>query len=222
MEKKKIARSGIRFTIAFFVWTFTVTAVQIAIGQPPAAAVKKDTSSYRQMVEKIRGGNTSINFGDLRKAYVDWLNDGNGVKESPKRDEMVKAFEAKNYARAVELGEIVADYEFVNSGILGAIAEAYKKLGSEKKAALYADLSHRAKHGLYLSGDGKNVDTAYYVMNIDEEYKIMRGLGYAVGMQSLTSANGQSFDVLSGKDEDGKTVELYFNICSFFGCGKKK
>ena len=191
-------------------------------GQTPAKDSSQDPSAYKLMIGKIRAGDKSINYGELRRAYVEWLNDGKGTKEAPNREAMVTAFNAKNYAKAVELGEQVVDYEFVNPGLLGAIAEAYDKLGNADKAAFFKETAEKARHGLYLSGDGKTAKTAYFVMSIDEEYRVMRGLGYSVSIQSLAAIDGQSYDILSGKDESGKSVELYFNICSFFGCSKNK
>jgi len=206
---------------------FAVLAVLLLGGlnnaqTPVAESSKTDKSTYRQMVQKARNGDLSVNFGELRKAYVQWLNDGNGTKEAPHRDEMVRAFQAKNFAKAIELGEVVIDYEFVNDGLLGAIGDAYQKSGNEQKAKWYSDLSHNVRHGLFLSGDGKTAKTAYYVMNIDEEYRVMRAFDYSVSVQSLMRVDGQSYDLLAGKDDKGKTVELYFNICAFFSCGPSK
>ncbi len=187
-----------------------------AQSEPP----KKDI--YFQLVEKLRKGDKDVNFGELRRAFVNWLNTLPDSYKFPDRSEMIKAFEAEDHAKAVKLAEEIIDYEFINAGVLGAMADAYKKIDNKEKAALYEDLSHRARHGLFLSGDGKTPETAYYVMSIPEEYRVMRELGYTVSMQSLSSINGQAYDVLSGKDSKGNSVNVYFNICSFFGCKARK
>lgn len=184
--------------------------------------VKKDDSQYRQLVEKIKGGDMSVNFGLLRRAYTEWANDKSNADEAPNRAAMVKAFENKDYATAVKLGEGIVDYEILNRGLLLAMEDAYRKLGNTTKADFYRDLAEKVGHSLFLSGDGKTAQTAYYVLGIPEEYRVMREFGYTVSMQSLLNIDGQAFDLLSGKDEKGNKVELYFNICSFFpGCTKK-
>lgn len=188
--------------------------------QTPGSSQDKP-SVYMELVAKIREGDDSVNFGEVRRAYVAWINSG-AKKESPNRDEMVKAFEAKNFAKGVQLGEKVVDLEMINAGLLGAMADAYRSLGDGKKAEFFERLMHKARHGLFLSGDGKTAKTAYFVMSIPEEYRVMRELGYTVSMQSLMHIDGQAYDVLSGMDDKGKAVEVYFNICSFFGCGQVK
>ena len=208
---------------ALFLLTVVFATALFCSAQTPATTdLHKDTSKYRQLVNKIRSGDSSVNFGELRRAYVEWLNDGTGLKEAPNRDEMVKAFRSKDLAKATQLGEAVVEYEFVNPGLLGALADAYKKLGNESKSRFYSEVSEKAEHGLFLSGDGKTSKTAYFVMDVDEEYRVMRTFNFTVSMQSLLSENGQSYDLLSGKDENGKVVELYFNICAFFPCGKAR
>lgn len=190
--------------------------------QKPITDEQKQTSSrYRQMVETAKQGDASVDFGMLRKAYSEWVNDKSNSTDAPNRDEMVKAFESKDYAKAVKLGETVVDFEFLNKGLLGAMEDAYRKLGNTERADFYHNLAHKVGHSLFLSGDGKTPQTAYYVLSIPEEYRVMREFDYAVSSQFLVSVDGQAFDVLDGKDEKGKAVSVYFNICSFFGCAKK-
>lgn len=190
--------------------------------KPETKSVKPDNSQYRQMVAKIKNGDMTVNFGLLRKFYAEWVSDESNITETPQRDEMVAAFKANDYAKAVKLGEIVVDYEFLNTGLLWALEDAYRKLGDTEKADFYRDAAHKVGHSVFLSGDGKTAKTAFYVLSIPEEYRVMREFNYSVSMQSLLSVDGQMFDLLSGTDEKGNKVEVYFNICSFFpGCKKK-
>lgn len=208
----------LRFSmILILVSTFVISATA---QKAKADDIKQDNSQYRQLVEKAKKGDATVDYGLLRRAYSEWVNDKSNQTDAPDRDEMVKAFESKDYAKAVKLGEIVVNYEFLNKGLLGAMEDAYRKLGNAEKADFYHNLAHKAGHSLFLSGDGKTAQTAYYVLSIPEEYRVMRELGYTVSSQSLVSVGTQAFDLLDGKDEKGKAVSVYFNICSFFGCGK--
>ncbi len=191
-----------------------------AIGQTPAEKPVK--SDYKALVAKVRSGDKKVNFGELRRAYVAWTVSDPKGSEAPNRDKMVEAFDAKDFAKAAELGDKVADYEFVNSGLLRAVGSAYRKSGNEEKARFFEEIAQKAAHSVYLSGDGKTATTAYFVMNIGEEYRLMREFGYAVSSQSLLNVDGQSYDLLEGKDEKGKEVSVYFNICAFFPCSGMK
>ncbi|MEA1874050.1 MAG: DUF4919 domain-containing protein [Bacteroidota bacterium] len=62
------------------------------------------------------------------------------------------------------------------------------------------------------SGDGKSAKTAYHVINISEEYRVLEYLEMEIVEQNLLEVSGHSFDEISAKDTDGKTKEIYFNI----------
>lgn len=179
---------------------------------------KSSKSDYKALVAKIRSGDKEVNFGELRRAYVSWTQEDPEGSEAPDRDKMVAAFDAKDYVKAAELGDKVADYEFINAGLLKAVAAAYRKSGNVKKAAFFEEAALKAGHSVHLSGDGKTAETAYFVLNIGEEYKVMRELGYVVSSQSLLNVEGRAYDLLEGKDEKGNKVSVYFNICAFFPC----
>jgi len=200
------------FVFCLLIFTLTITAQK-----PDPQTAKTDNSQYRQMTEKISKGDLNIDYSQLRKAYSEWLNTTKQT-DAPNRDEMVKAFEAKDYAKAVDFGEKVIPFELTNAGLLGAMADAYTKLKNETKSKFYTELAHKVRHSLFLSGDGKTAKTAYYVVGISEEYRVMRELGYTVSGQSLLNVEGQAYDLLAGKDANGKEVQVYFNICIFFGC----
>jgi hypothetical protein len=200
-----------------FALLLTLIALSVtAIGQKPSSTPA--ASNYKALVAKVRAGDKNVNFGELRRAYIAWINEDPKGSDAPDRDKMVAAFDAKEYAKAAQLGDKVADYEFVNSGLLRAIAHAYRQSGNEPKAKFFDEVAERASHSVYLSGDGKTAKTAFYVMNIGEEYRLMREFGYTVSSQSLLNIEGQSYDLLEAKDEKGNAVSVYFNICAFFAC----
>lgn len=86
-----------------------------------------------------------------------------------------------------------------------------------------------SKHGAgkagAATGDGMSYDTPVVIREksegagVDAEYKWVREHypGSRVKKQALTQHNGKSFDVLSVRTEDGKDIDLYFDISNFFG-----
>jgi hypothetical protein len=70
-------------------------------------------------------------------------------------------------------------------------------------------------------GDGLTRDTAFRVRSVSEEYAILRTFGLEAGKQSLVvGKNGKAYDVLTATDpRSGATVELWFDVSSFFGQG---
>jgi hypothetical protein len=62
------------------------------------------------------------------------------------------------------------------------------------------------------SGDGKSPATAWVVISVDEEYAVLRALGFKPSGQSLLRQNGHSYDVMKTKSDDGTEQTFYFNV----------
>ncbi len=187
--------------------------------KPTNERTEEKKREYLAVVAKLKKGDPDVHFGHLRRAYVEWIISGGESEEHPKRAEMVEAIQSQKHAEAVKLADEVLEMEFFNHNIFGAISDSYKALDDKKNFDYFNDLYHKAQHGLFLSGDGKTAETAYYAFSISEEYRVMRELGLRTQSQSLHHVGGQSYDVLSGVDGKGNEVSVYFNICFFFPCG---
>ena len=214
-----------RFSLSLLILLLTV----FVSAQKPEQAKIGDTNSqtkpseYTELVKKAKSGDPTIDFVKFRAAYLDWISDECNQTDAPRRDEMVKAFEAKNWSQAAELAENVLDYEFVNRGLHLATANAYKELKNTEKEKYHADIARKLFKAILDSGDGKTAKTAFKVHSIREEYQVMRELGYQVSMQSLVfDKEYGSFDVLSGQNAEKKEGSFYFDINSFFGGGQSK
>ncbi|MCE7963192.1 MAG: DUF4919 domain-containing protein [Acidobacteria bacterium ACB1] len=174
---------------------------------------KPDNSPYRQMMAKIKAGDTTVDFVKFRAAYLDWTLDECNVSDAPNRDKMVEAFETKDYKAAIPKALAVLEYEYANRGLHAALAIAYKETGDAEKEKFHSEIAKKLFDGLLKSGDGLTPKTAYRVHSIREEYQVMSALGYKVASQSLVFDKEYGvFDVLAGKNEAGKDGSFYFNI----------
>jgi hypothetical protein len=183
---------------------------------------ESDNSEYHQLVERVKHGDMKVDFIRLRDVFAQRLCDDKVKTESPDRAAFVAAFEAKEYAKAVELVEGVLDYEFVHLGLHRAAEDAYRQLNNQTKADFHKAVADKLLNALLTSGDGKTAETAYRVLTIREEYFIMNQLGYKVSMQALIVEKDKAYDLLSGRDaKTDKEVSLYFDISSFFGGCKR-
>jgi hypothetical protein len=84
-------------------------------------------------------------------------------------------------------------------------------------AADNADFERTVFRGLVSSilnsGDGKSTEKAWVVINVHEEYVILRVLGYKPGPQSLLNKDGHAYDELKVKKaDDGTEATFFFNI----------
>jgi hypothetical protein len=186
--------------------------------QPPAIdQTNRHYLQYRELVERVKKGDPSVDFVQLISAASDWELSEKSLIEAPNRDEMVQAFKKKDYKRAVKLADLVLNYEFTNRSLHLATADAYENLADNANANFHRETAERILKALLSTGDGKTVDTAYCVQSINEEYVIMRYFGFKVSMQAYIISGNSSYDLLSGKDEKtGKDVGLYFDISGYF------
>jgi hypothetical protein len=200
---------------------YTQTAEKPAGKDPQDQTLAEFNTRYHQLVQRVKSGDASVDFIEMRDAFAEWLCDDRMQADSPNRDAMVKAFDDKNYVKAVELVEVILDNEFVHLGLHRAAADAYQELGNKTKADFHKNIADRLLHALMRSGDGKTAQSAYRVLTIKEEYFVMNELGYGVSGQALMSENNKPYDVLFGRDKKGKSVSIYFDISSFFGGCKR-
>jgi hypothetical protein len=184
---------------------------------PTKEQAEKYHSIYQQLVERVKKGDSGVDFVDLIAAASDWEVFSKTLIEAPHRDEMVAAFKAKNYSKAVDLAESVLDYEFTNRSLHRATANAYRELGNTAKADFHNGVGEKILKALLTTGDGKSAETAYCVQSINEEYVIMSYFGYEVSSQAYIGSSSSDYDLLEGKDKKtGKKAGLYFDISGHF------
>jgi hypothetical protein len=67
--------------------------------------------------------------------------------------------------------------------------------------------------------DGSSVEKAIVVASVDAEYQWLKKKypGHKVNRQALLLKEKKPYDMLSITTKDGKTLDVYFDISSFFG-----
>jgi hypothetical protein len=197
-------------------------------GQGPEAGGAADSpaaSAYRQLVERAKKGDPTLDYVQLYSAFSDWDLSKKSSEETPGRDAMVEAFKKKDYAKAAALAEAVLDDEYVNVGLHLSVEDAYRRLGDNAKADSHRDTAQKLLDAMLSTGDGKSPQTAYCVISISDEYRVMRHFGYKVSAQAYYETGGSEYDSLTGKNEKtGKGATLFFDISGDFSrcVGKSK
>jgi hypothetical protein len=191
----------------------------MAWGQSPSnpqGQSEEYRAKYQQLVEQAKKGEP-VDFVELIATASDWETSSKTIIKAPERDEMVAAFKAKKFKKAVELAEAVLNYEYTNRSLHRATAKAYRELKNPEQADFHTKIGEQILNALLSTGDGQTAETAYCVQGINEEYVIMSHFGYKVSSQAFVSSTNSNYDVLSGTHEKtGKRVDLYFDISGFF------
>lgn len=193
---------------AFVILLFlTLSAAQ----QPDQKQEKQ--SEYASLLARVKNGDLTIDFKQLRFSYMDSPERHNAKDTSSDEKEMWQLLNKKDYKAAIEKADVVLASEFVNLDAHFVEFRAYQELQNGQQS----DFHHAVFGGLIKSildsGDGQSLQTAYVVISTHEEYVLLNLRGLRPNKQNLVMDHGHSYDVLEAIDPDTqKTVTLYFNV----------
>ena len=93
------------------------------------------------------------------------------------------------------------------------IAVAYRESGNTEKFDFHKAVYLGLVNSILDSGDGKSAKTAYIVIDVAEEYALLRALGLDRGSQALRTEGGHKYDLLTVTDpKNNDKKEIWFNI----------
>jgi hypothetical protein len=94
-----------------------------------------------------------------------------------------------------------------------AAAVIHDALGDEAQLAYHQAWVQGLLDSILSSGDGRSHETAFVVIDISEEYDVLRRLGVQPGWQRLSFYEGGLYDVLTViTPQTGDSSELYFRL----------
>jgi hypothetical protein len=126
---------------------------------------------------------------------------------------MIEALNKKDYPAALKNAEIVLDSAYVNMDAHFVAMVANRELGAKDKSEFHSTVFHGLIKSILDSGDGKSIEKAWVVINVQEEYVLLRVLGFHPSGQSLAHKDGHSYDVMKVKDAKDETEQtFYFNV----------
>ena len=179
----------------------------------PAVAASDQPSEYATLLASLKAGNTAIDYTRLRLSYMDSPEYKAAKDVSKSEDSMSDALNKKDYPAALKDAEAVLDSDYVNIDAHFVAFVANQEMGAMDKAAFHRAVFRGLINSILNSGDGKSQEKAWIVINVHEEYVILRVLGFKPSQQSLVNQNGHSYDVMKVKKaDDGTDQTFYFNV----------
>jgi hypothetical protein len=169
--------------------------------------------NYDDLLAAAQQNPAEADFHTLRMAYAQsdayapYAHDAEsveGLNASLRAGNPQAAFEAAQRLLAANYLDIeahmAADFVFVQSG-------------DEAQSAYHRAFARGLIRAIMATGDGRDVDSAWIVLSISEEYTVLRVLGLQFKSQRLMQHEGHVFDVLSTRhNETGDEREVFFNI----------
>jgi|HubBroStandDraft_1064217.scaffolds.fasta_scaffold36553_4 hypothetical protein len=176
-------------------------------------AAAQEPSEYAKLLASVKSGNTNVDFGRLRISYMDSPEYKAAKDTSDAEKAMGNALDAKDYPKALVNAEKVLSGDFVSIDAHFVAYAASLELGDKDQAAFHLAVFRGLIDSIRNSGDGKSMATAWVVINVHEEYVLMRVLGYRLSSQSVMNKDGHNYDVMQVKNaDDGSDATFYFNV----------
>ena len=180
----------------------------------PTAPLTAAQIRYNEMLERVKAGDPSVNFAVFRDAFT----------ETPAyRANMMGAYQALwqplnsgNFPAALQVAEKVfgINYVEINAHLVASVA--HQQMGNVARADFHRNIVWHLSRVVMSKGDGATPETAWAVIDISEEYAVMRVLGLSLQKQSLSmkpDGSGPKLDVLEVIDQRTKMPRtLYFNV----------
>jgi hypothetical protein len=196
-------------TAAILLATAFLLAATLLPAVPPQDA---SADRYKNLLEQVKKGDSSVDFLELRRAYAD-SPEYSGMGNTEEADKMYEAFEGKDYAEALKHASKILDEDYVDIDAHNICFLAYREMHDAEHAQFHQNITRSLIKSILRTGDGKSQKSAFEVISTSEEYVILKVLGLQPGSQSVIGENGHNYDRLEAVDpETHLKVTLYFNV----------
>ena len=177
-----------------------------AFAQQPAP------QSYQTLLARLKQGDKTVDFFQIRRAYAD-SPDFTGGSDDDQRKAMFDAYNEGDLTKALAHSKKLLDGYYLDIEAHQIAYLADRQLHIQAEADFHHEIARGLISAIFQTGDCKTQKSACEVLSTHEEYVILQVLGLRPGRQSLVSADGHNYDVLEAIDsKTQEKVTIYFNI----------
>jgi hypothetical protein len=186
----------------------------------PVALADLTAADYRTLVERVEGGDFTVDFRALRLACMRSTEcDPRG--QLADLEAVTRASAGHQSAQALETAERLIRQGFVSFDAHMYCIKAYGELHEPAKAKFHMDVTKSLVRSILLYGDGKTKETAFEVISDREEYVTLAAMGLpfngtGVSARSDIQEDGRRYDRWEVPDpKTGQKTVVFFNIDAF-------
>jgi hypothetical protein len=178
---------------------------------------------YSSLVKKLEAGRTNINYREFRESLLESEQfKVVGINNSDLRalrKQMHELMKRAKYAEIIEVAKKMLSIDYTDIEAHKILQQAYKVLGDETNRNKYQDIEFGLLKSIVKNGDGKTCQTAWPVVQIEEEYFILQMIGAKLLTQSIDNTGGLCDKMEVQTQEGNKT--FYFDVTKVFKGYKK-
>lgn len=197
----------------------------------PGTSVSAETSSngialpsfkdkYSAYVRQLETGKTDIDYKDFRDSFRSsrqcrLKEEGLSTKYDNLRRDLVAQMKQRNNQGVIKAAKAMLEIDYTSMFAHKYLQQTYKVLGDKANQTKYHDIEFGLLKSIIRSGDGKTCQTAWQVVQVEEEYFILDMLGANLKMQSVSNSNGHVCDKMEVTTNEGDKV-YFFGVDKIF------
>lgn len=175
------------------------------------AEAGKEGPDYYALLKQLKSGDTSINFTALRYAYTKTPEYAPYNRIDKKA--MFDALNNSEFEKAAGHAQAILEKNYLDMEAHFVSRIAYRESNNTEKQKFHSSVVKGLLDSIYDSGNGQTPETAFVVIDTEEEYFFLRMYGYNVVKSSLIKDNGHSYDKMDTEErKSGAKTVFYFNV----------
>ena len=182
-------------------------------GQSKKVEPKYSAKDYEDIVAKLKNGDTNVDFTMLRMGFVETREYSFRGSDKKAVEKFSAPFNDKKFKDALKEAEKFIEKNYVDANAHYVAYNSAKEIKDDAKAEFHKAVLLGLLNSIKNGNDGLSAKSPFKVITVDEEYTMLRFLGYKVMSQSLNHIDGHTFDVFTAADnKTNEKVTIYFNI----------
>ena len=208
----------------FIILTMFITVSMSLFGQSSSEIVVPPfQDTFSDYIKKLEAGETNIDYQDFRFSFLkseQFTIAQSKLKEfdSLKR-QMYVQMNAANHPEVIQITKKLLSIDYTDMKAHKILRQTYKIIGDTANAAKYKTIQFGLMNSILQKGDGRSCETAWPVIQVEEEYFILEMVGAKLMEQTLVE-DGGICDKMEFKAE-GKNKTYFFEVSKVFEGYKK-
>ncbi len=194
-----------------------LTASAWADGHPGVTLPTSD-DKYSGFVRQLEAGQTNIDYTDFRESFLESQQFKVASKWTPDlsalRKQVHELMMRSKFAEIIDITTEMLSVDYTDMEAHKILQQTYKTLGDIPNSNKYRDIELGLLTSIVRRGDGKTCQTAWPIIQVNEEYFILQMLGAKLQKQSIDNTGGMC-DKMEVQTNQGNGV-YYFEISKVF------
>jgi hypothetical protein len=206
-------------TVFFLSFAFT------SFAQTTDVIIPGFNDKYVEFVKQLEQGNTKIDYVEFRNSFLDSKQFNVKSKRKPEYDSLQKeiyiAIKKKDYQQVIKVTKAMLSIDYTSMLAHKYLQQTYRIMGDTANKNKYRDIEFGLLHSIIDNGDGGTCETAFPVIQVEEEYFVLDMLDADFKKQSIDKSANHICDKMEVKIQNGDEI-FYFNVSKIFEKYQKK